>query len=141
MKYFFGDGSDVTIPIDQLGLTSNVRDYFDPCRHRKGNWEDTIDVFRIGNWSRAGPGRVSVTIEGILTFSGKCWTYYGFLKAKPNDFDFNSRPWGERDPESRIPKKEIMTRTIRWLGIIASAQEFKMSFSGELLIFGKGRCP
>ena len=141
MKYFFGDGSDEYIPIDQLGLTSNVKNYFDPCTRRKGDWEGDIDVFRIGNWSRAGPGRVSVTIEGILTFSGKCWTYYGFLKAEPNDFDFNPRPWGERDPGKWIPKKEIMTRTIGFLGAIASAKEYKMHFLGELLIFGKGRCP
>ncbi len=57
MKYFFGDGSDVTIPIDQLGLTSNVRDYFDPCSHRRGNWKGLKELFRTGNWSKAGPGR------------------------------------------------------------------------------------
>ncbi|MBR1609289.1 MAG: lipid II-degrading bacteriocin, partial [Kiritimatiellae bacterium] len=139
MTYLGGDGRDIYIPVDQLGLPTDIESYFDPCFHKDSDWFGALDTLKRGNWNKAGPGRIVAFVFGILTFTNCCWTYEGFLLARDDKFDFNARKWKERDGKS-FPLKEIATRTIGTMGKALNAKEFNIRFTGLLKINGKGCC-
>ena len=141
LLYYFGDGSTIHVPITKLGLSTEVKFYFDPCQFRKENYsgnDGTFDSFRmtrLSGWRKGGPGRIRWELKGDLRWEDnhkRCWTFSGNVKVFPDYFNFNPRPKKERGPV-----KESITRAVNRTG---GGTSFWVIFDGTLEIKGKGSC-
>jgi hypothetical protein len=110
--YYFGGGKNLSIPFDVVDQPLNLTDFkINVCQDypNGGPIEVKTKAFDLGDISSdiAGPGRVVFEIIGSIQMSENgCWTFDGTISMRNDDFNFDPKPFGERDgPPSFIAQK------------------------------------
>ena len=100
--YFFGEGQDISISIKEVY-------HGEPVTFNSKN--------RAGFDTNGPVGRIVLERQE-----------YGNIVALPDRFDFDPRPWGERDPRGFPYPKEVSTR----IGEKLPGQPFYTRFEGQV---------
>ncbi len=160
--YYNGSGAPLTVPFSEVDPGWVVKDFIDPCSYDYGSHPiDTSKPHELFNDTdsfthNAGPGRIAIKLVGTLTVTkeqtsdGGCkkWSFSGSQSAPSDEFDFESRPWGERDPEAgfhmgpfgnpvvNVPWREVVTRLIN----LGGGDNFTVNFTGDKTTNENGEC-
>lgn len=111
----------ITVPLESCSKVVNYENLgLKPCEVKKsGSTGRTIDLYSYSTMNIAGPGRINVKFDYTMKLvDEKCdkWLIEGTFSAPDDLFDFNRRPYGERDGnDSILYLKENVTRVIALL--------------------------
>lgn len=161
--YYNGGGDPLTVPFSEIDPGFGVTDFIEPCSYDYGSHPiDSTKKHELFNSvesfnHNAGPGRIIIKLTGTLTVtkeqtsSGGCkkWSFSGTQSAPSDEFDFESRPWGERDPDAgfipgsagmppmvNFPWREMVTRLIS----LGGGDSYTVNFSGDRTTNESGEC-
>jgi hypothetical protein len=137
--YFFGEG-DVTIPFSSIDPGWGLSDFgVDGCSY--GDGTHTIHETKVtetlwdGIGGNAGPGQVTIFLDGALTYSKTdcSWSFEGTVTPeRTNRFNFDRRNRG-------FPREQVTT-IIRNCGPLLGGQDFDVNITGERAISEEGDC-
>ena len=120
----------ITVPLKACSKVVNYAHMgLKPCEEKKsGSIEKTIDLFSPSTMDIAGPGRINVKFDYTMKLvDEKCnkWQIEGTFSAEDDEFNFNHRPYGERDGNNSILYlKENITRAISAIPAASFAVRF-----------------
>jgi RHS repeat-associated protein len=160
--YYAGNGTPVTVPFSEVDPGWGVDDFIDPCSYDYGKHPiDEAKPYELFNGiesfnTNAGPGRIAIKLVGELTVTkeqssgGGCkkWSFSGTQSATSDEFDFEDRQWGERDPNAgfhmgpfgnpslNLPWRESVTRLIG----LGGGENYTVNFSGDRKSNENGEC-
>jgi RHS repeat-associated protein len=136
--YVEGSGTPMQAGFSELGADNVGPDRFRQYRALVTN-EDlpdgTYTVKDTAPWqtqslnARAAYGRVILQLDGVLTVSQGEYSFAGTISARPDKYDFDQQPWGQRTNAG-----EISTR----IGAMLPGKPFLNLFSGNKSVSSSG---
>lgn len=130
--YFRGTGSAITVdsaevdiglkPADFTGSSDYpaYRDLVKSMYRKNGTLDvDTRIVKYIGGWA----GKVTYHLKGTIKSTANEWKFSGYIKPYDDEFNFDKKPWGERQKWA-----EVVTRMI---GALPAGKKYDINFEGK----------